>query len=185
MINNQCIEKLERIRSSRFLQMSKEDVETIQSIINRPDLECHNCLNHTFSLQAGVPETYTYERECRYTWSVPNATECIKKYNIKSMPIDNALAWQFLDGHDISVDHMLHLPEDIINKPGIAVRLRTPPHHSVLIDGSHRFARALHDNKQIKIYALDLNLSNKCLMSDLEVQKHQQQIQSYMSRMIR
>ena len=61
----------------------------------------------------------------------------------------------------ITEQHLDHLPDDVLDEPGIIVVIETAEapgaplrEFAILIDGSHRAARALRDRRRFRAYLL-------------------------------
>jgi hypothetical protein len=150
-----------------------EQLATLQRVkrfLRRPDLACYNCAMSIFSQKVGISPYFSsmFEGEPDVHWSISKAAALIAQGELTPFVLPEEHVWNLLHDHDISVGHIEHIPQEYLREPGIIAMTGNPVIPYILIDGNHRAARALLEQRPFSVYVLDLQLSAKAMLDEKE-----------------
>jgi hypothetical protein len=127
---------------------------------------CPECFSrgHVAAMALSVPETYTFgitEPSAELEWNVDMARALIRARPRAAQLLDPAwlLPW-LVERSRFTFEHLSHIPPDRVEEPGILVEPmagpvgQAPVPFRILIDGTHRAARRLLDNRACWAYVL-------------------------------
>jgi hypothetical protein len=145
-------------------------LQHVKRFLRRPDLTCYNCAMSIFSQKTGVPPFFScvVEEGPDVHWSVAKAKALIAHHKLTPVALLEEQVWDALDEHDIAVSHIKHIPQDALREPGILAMTGNPALPYLLIDGNHRAALALLEQRSFEVYVLDLQHSAKALLTEKE-----------------
>ena len=134
---------------------------------------CPNCFQHQLNLLLGDRELYSYgaSTNVNYHWDIETAKAIIIRDQLQPVELSTEVGWQLLIGHDATLEHVEHLPQEVTAEPIIlADALPNNQFRShALIDGTHRLLRLLRDGGQIRAYVLDRQRSQAARVSEDEI----------------
>lgn len=157
-------------------------LQQVKRFLRRPDLTCYNCAMSIFSQKTGVSPFFScvVEEGPDVHWSVAKARSLIAQTKLTPVTLPEEQMWDVLYDHDISVSHIEHIPQEALREPGILTMTGNPALPYLLIDGNHRAARALLEQRPFSVYLLDLQRSAKALLSEEEFRDTQAMIARFL-----
>lgn len=170
MATSDFLTRIEAIRGPTSdadrLQKQQQDAR-LRVALGLPREKCHNCLMHALNNQLHLTEDYgiTGEHGRALSWSVNKARAEIAAADLAPQPITPAELWALLEGHDLTIAHLDHIPR---NAPDVGILAPSPDSSGTgyaLINGSHRAARALRDGRPFSAYVLTPEMSTRALLT--------------------
>ena len=173
------LRRLEALRAKdmhdSMAPIERENDAILRRILHLPQIKCHNCLMWHVAQRFDLAEDFscTDEYDNTLTWSIAKAEREIAAAQLTPIQLTTEQVWAQLENHDLAIPHLDHIPATAMEQPGIVAWSGVHPHTgeaiSVLINGSHRAARALRDRRPFFAYYLNEAQSQRSLMSPQEL----------------
>ena len=185
MATSAFLERIEAIRgfaSAEERHQEQQHDARLRVALGMPRLTCHNCLMHALNLRLQLTEDYgiTDEHGRALSWSINKAVAEIAAADLVPQPVTATELWALLEGHDLTLAHLDHIPSNASDIGILAPAPDTSATGYALINGSHRAARALRDGRQFYAYVLTFEMSRRTLLSAQEFNEIQAAVVAFL-----
>lgn len=185
MTTSAFLERVEAIRGPVTAEERRQEQQQdarLRTALEMPRERCHNCLMHALNVRLQLTEDYgiSDEHGRALSWSINKAIAEIQAANLVPQPVSHAELWALLEGHDLTIGHLDHIPRGV---PDLGILAPSPDASTTgyaLINGSHRAARALRDGRPFNVFVLTPDMSHRALLIGQEFETIQAAVVAFL-----